>query len=63
MDKKKIIFIFGIIGVYLSIILYNDINELSNAIQTFKIEFLPVILGIIFSSLIIKSIRQKIFLY
>lgn len=62
MDKKKIIFIFGIIGVYLSIIVYSDINELSNTIQTFKIEFLPLILGIIFSSLIIKSIRQKIFL-
>ena len=62
MDKKKIFLIFSIILVYLAIILYGDINDVSKTFQTLKIEFIPVILGIIFSSLFIKSIRQKIFL-
>jgi uncharacterized protein (TIRG00374 family) len=62
MDKKKIFFIFGIILVYLAIILYGDINEISKTFQTLKIEFIPIILGIIFASLFIKSLRQKVFL-
>ena len=62
MDRKKIFFILGIISVYLAIILYGDINDLSKTFQTLKIEFIPIILGIIFVSLFIKSIRQKIFL-
>jgi len=62
LDRKKIFFILGIISVYLAIILYGDINDLSKTFQTLKIEFIPIILGIIFASLFIKSIRQKIFL-
>ncbi len=62
MDRKKIFLILGIISVYLAIILYGDIDDLSKTFQTLKIEFIPIILGTIFGSLCIKSIRQKIFL-
>jgi len=62
LDRKKIFFVLGIISVYLAIILYGDINDLSKTFQTLKIEYIPIILCIIFGSLFIKSIRQKIFL-
>lgn len=62
MYKKKIFFILGIVSVYLIIIIYGDIKEVSQTFQNLRFDFIPIILSTIFCSLFIKSIRQKIFL-
>jgi len=57
--SKKFLFIFLILIFYIIIIAYSDFNKFSENIFQFHFEFLPLILGIFFTGMLVKGIRQK----
>lgn len=60
--NKVIITVFLILAFYIGFIAYSDFSEFSTNIGQFKFEFLPIILGLSFTSYLIMGIRQKILL-
>jgi len=60
--SKKFLSIFIILIFYIIIIAYSDFNKFSENILQFHFEYLPLILGIIFASMLVKGIRQKFLL-
>jgi len=60
--SKKFLFIFIILIFYILIIAYSDFNKFSENILQFHFEYLPLILGIIFASMLVKGFRQKLLL-
>jgi len=60
--SKKFLAIFLILIFYILIIAYSDFNKFTENILQFHFEYLPLILGIIFASMLVKGIRQKFLL-
>jgi len=60
--SKKFLAIILILIFYILIIAYSDFNKFTENIFQFHFEFLPLILGIIFVSMLVKGIRQKFLL-
>jgi len=60
--SKKFLAIFLILIFYILIIAYSDFNKFTENIFQFHFEYLPLILGIIFASMLVKGIRQKLLL-
>jgi len=58
--KQKIGIIFGVIIFYVAFILYNDVNQFSYQWTTIEIWYIPLILGLHFLVLLLRTIRQKL---
>ena len=56
--NKVIIVIILSVLFYVLIVLFSDFEEFSKQVQNVDFKFLPLILSLIFSSIIIKSLRQ-----
>lgn len=59
--RQKIGIVVAVIIFYVIFILYNDVNQFSSQWITIKIEYIPLILGLHFIVLLIRTTRQKLF--
>ena len=62
LSKKSLIIIFGAILFYIALILFSDVQELASNLQTIKIQFIPLILTVVFIAINIRSLRQYVLL-
>jgi len=60
--KTSLILILAVMVIYITIILYSDLEEFSKNFLEINYEYLPVILSLVFFGLVTKSFRQLILL-
>lgn len=60
--KKPILVLFAFMVFYVGFIAYSDFNNFYLNLSAFRFEFLPLILTVSFLGMLIKSLRQQVFL-
>ena len=61
-DKKYLLAVVGIVALYAIFLIISDLQVVSDKIQNFNTDYLPIILSIVFLSWIILFLRSIAFI-